>query len=101
MEKKQYNVVRKNQADLHALLRAVVCGYLLYLAGKLAFASGEDASFPPAARIAVGILFAAGAAAFGVYTWKRFQADRKDAELTPEELAELAKSDDDDDSEDP
>ena len=94
MEKKQYNVTRKNQAEFRALLRGLVAVYLLYLAWKLAFVGGEDPTFPPAAGIASGIVLAAGAVIFGVFTWKRFLADRRDAELTPEELAELEATDD-------
>lgn len=63
MEKKQYDLVRKNRADLRALLRGLVSAYLLYLAWNLVFHSA-DPTFPPAARILGGILFAGGAAAF-------------------------------------
>ena len=94
MEKKQYNVTRKNQAEFRALLRGLVAVYLLYLAWKLAFVGREDPTFPPAAGIASGIVLAAGAVIFGAFTWKRFLTDRKDAELTPEELAELKETDD-------
>ncbi len=87
MDKKQYNVFRKNKADLHVLIRGIVAAYLLYLGWKLV-TSGGDASFPPAAGYAVGALFAAGAIAFGCYAWKRYRADLRDAELTPEEEEE-------------
>ncbi len=87
MGKKRYNVVRKNSADLHVLIRGIVAAYLLYLGWKL-ITSGGDASFPPAVGYAVGALFAAGAIAFGVYSWKRYRADLHDAELTPEEEEE-------------
>ncbi len=87
MGKKRYNVVRKNSADLHALLRGFVAAYLLYLGWKL-ITSGGDASFPPAAGYAAGTLFAAGAVVFGCYTWKRYRSDLQDAELTPEEEEE-------------
>lgn len=85
--KKRYHVVRKQQADLKALLRALVSGYLLYLAWKLAGAS--DPGFSQMARCLAGGLFAAAAAVFGLFTWKRYQADRKNALLTPEEEAAL------------
>ena len=88
MEKKPYDMGRKNQADFRALLRGLVSAYLLYLAWKLAFTSGEDPTFPPAAGIVVGVVLAAGAVAFGVYTWKQYRTDCKNAELTDEELAE-------------
>ena len=96
MEKKQYKVKRKNQAETRALLRGLVAAYLLYLGWKLASMGGEDPSFPPLVGIIAGVLFAAGAVVFGIYTWKRYLSDRKDAELTPEELAGA----DDDDGED-
>ncbi len=88
MGKKQYNVVRKNSADLRALLRGFVAAYLLYLGWKLIASGGDASSFPPAVGYAVGGLFAAGAIAFGCYTWKRYRADLRDAELTPEEAEE-------------
>ena len=47
--KKHYHVVRKNKADTKALFRAIVCGYLLYLAWQLVNSGGSDASFPAAA----------------------------------------------------
>lgn len=95
MKKKEYNIVRKNQADLHGLLRGLVSLYLLYLAYQLAFAGGDDPSFPPAARIAAGILFAVCAAAFGIYSYKRYQTDRRKAELTDEEKEALERIEDD------
>jgi len=96
--KKQYNVFRKQQADLRALLRGAVSAYLLYLSWRLAVQGGDDPDFPPAARILIGVLFAAGAIAFGVYTWKRYRADRSAAELTDEELAEKDESNDGEDA---
>ena len=87
MEKKQYNMTRKNQADFRALLRGLVSAYLLYLGWKLAF-ENNDPTFPPVAGIVAGVVLVAGAVAFGVYTWKRYRIDRRDAELTDEELAE-------------
>ena len=88
MAKKRYHVVRKQKADTRALMRSVAVAYLLYLAWQLAFVN-EDASFPPAARMAAGVLFAACGLGYGAYVWRRFQADRREAELTPEEEAEL------------
>lgn len=85
--KKHFHAVRKQRADTRALLRALVSGYLLYLAWKLA--GSADPDFPQTARYLAGGLFAATAAAFGLFTWKRYQADRADAELTPEEEEEL------------
>lgn len=95
MKKKQYDLFRKNQANLHGLLRAAVSLYLLFLAYQLAFSAGDDPSFPPAARIAVGILFTVCAAAFGIYTYRRYQAECKEAELTEKEIAALEREEDD------
>ncbi len=84
MEKKRYHVVRKQQADMRALLRALVSAYLLYLGFRLISQEGGDLAF----RLAGGA-FAVGAAAFGWYAWKSYRANLKDAELTPEEEVEL------------
>lgn len=88
MGKKRYNVFRKNKADLRVLLRALVAAYLLYLGWKLITSGGDTASFPPALGYGLGALFAAGAIAFGCYTWRAYRADLRDAELTPEEEEE-------------
>ncbi len=89
MEKKRYHVVRKQQADLRALLRGLVSAYLLYLGWKLLFQAGSDPAFPPAARLGFGGLFAAAALAFGWYTWKQYRSSLREAELTSQELEEL------------
>ncbi len=88
MAKKRYHVVRKQKADTRALLRCVAVAYLLYLGWQLAFVN-EDSSFPTAARVAAGVLFAACALGYGAYIWKQYRAALKEAELTPEEEAEL------------
>lgn len=89
MEKKRYHVLRKNRADMRGLLRGLVSAYLLYLGWKLISGARIDSALPPAAGYLAGGLFAACAVAFGLYSWKQYQADRKAAELTPEEEAEL------------
>ena len=95
MKKKEYNIVRKNQANLHGLLRALVSLYLLYLAYHLLFAGGDDPSFPPVARIAAGVLFAVCAVVFGIYAFRRYQTDCRKAELTDEEKEALERDGDD------
>lgn len=85
MEKKRYHVVRKNQADMKGLLRGLVSVYLLYLGWRLISGAGHDSAFPPALSCLAGGLFAAAALAFGFFAWRRYLADRKAAELTPEE----------------
>ncbi len=87
MEKKRYNVVRKNQADIKALLRSAVAIYLFYLAFRLV--PGNDSSFPSLARFLAGGLFIAAAVIFGWFTWRQYRAALKKAELTPEEEAAL------------
>ena len=87
MAKKHYHVVRKQQADIKALLRGAVTAYLLYLAWKLAGSSAPG--FPPAARLLAGGVFALCAIAFGWFTWRQYRAALNDAVLTPEEEAEL------------
>lgn len=91
MDKKRYHVLRKQQADLRAMLRALVSAYLLYLSWKLIFYAGTDLTLPPVLRFLAGGLFAAAAAAFGWYTWKQYRSALRDAELTPQELEELRK----------
>lgn len=89
MAKKRYHIIRKNKADLRALLRGLVCAYLLYLAWKLATSGGNDPTFPPALGCAAGALFAVAAIAFGVFTVKGYLAALRDAELTAQELEAL------------
>lgn len=88
-EARRYHVVRKNQADMKALLRALVSGYLLYLGWKLIRSGGSTPSFPPFAACLLGGLLALAGAAFGWYTWQEYRRALKGAELTPEEKAEL------------
>ena len=88
-EKKRYHVVRKNQADLKALLRALVSGYLLYLAWRLAGLGGSDPTFSPATGWLAGGVLGTAAAGFGRYSWRDYRRALRGAELTPEEEAEL------------
>lgn len=83
---------RKNRATTKVMLRALVCGYLLYLAYQLAFKGGEDPTFPQAARIIAALFFAAAAIAVGIYSWKRYRADCKEAEEIAAKPAEDAES---------
>lgn len=72
---------------MKALLRGLVAAYLLYLGWKLGGSGSSD--LPLAARLLVGGLFAAGAILFGWFTCRQYRAALKEAELTPEEEAEL------------
>lgn len=91
MAKKRYHIVRKQQADMKALLRGLVTAYLLYLAWKLGVSGGSD--LPAVARLLAVGLFAVGAVLFGGFAWKQYRSALKEAELTPEELAELERDD--------
>ena len=84
-EKKRYHVVRKNQADLKALLRALVSGYLLYLAWRLVGLGGSDPTFSPATGWLAGGVLGTAAAGFGLYSWKEYRQALREAELTPQE----------------
>lgn len=84
-EKKHYHVVRKNKADTKALLRVLVCGYLLYLAWQLVDSAGSEPSFPPFAAWLLGGILAAAAVGFALYAWKEYKQALQAAELTPEE----------------
>lgn len=89
MERKRYHVVRKQQADMKALLRALVSGYLFYLGLRLI----SQGSGNPLLYLAGGI-FAAGAAAFGWFTWRQYRAALSQALLTPEEEEALRQDQD-------
>ena len=89
MEHKHYHMVRKNQANLRALFRGVVTAALFYIAYRLPAMSAEDPTFPDALGWAAAGVFAIVAAGFGIYAWKSYRADCKNAELTPEEEAVL------------
>lgn len=85
---KEYNVIRKNRANVSAVLRGAVACYLLYLGVQIAMSAGKDPSFPVWAAWVLGGFFCLAGAAFGVYTWRRYRADLKAAELTEEERLE-------------
>lgn len=84
-QKKRYHVVRKNKADTRALFRALLCGYLLYLAWQLIQSGGSAPSFTPLVAWLLGGLFILAAAGFGYYAWGEYKRALKEAELTPEE----------------
>ncbi|MCI8304120.1 MAG: hypothetical protein HFF52_05770 [Lawsonibacter sp.] len=84
MAKKRYHMVRKQQADVRAVLRGLISCYLLYLGFRLVSQEGSTPLFYLA-----GGVFGACAAAFGWFTWRRYRTDLRGAELTPEEEAEL------------
>ena len=83
--KKRYHVVRKNKADVRALLRVLVSAYLVYMGWNLIRGGGSDPSFPPAAGWITGGLFIAAALFFGLYTGRQYRDALREAELTPQE----------------
>ena len=86
-ERPKYHYLRKRRAGTSAALRVVVIGYLLYLAWQIVRGAVSGSSTIPApAAWLIGAVLAAAALAFGCYAWRRYQADLKAAELTPEEL---------------
>ena len=88
-ETPRYHDGRKQKATTSAFLRCLVIAYLLYLAWQLAWgASGPPGDMPQWLAYTAAGVFCAAAAAFGVYTWKKWRSGLKAAELTPEELAE-------------
>jgi protein-S-isoprenylcysteine O-methyltransferase Ste14 len=75
------NSERKNRASLHATLRGVVALYLLYLGWSVARgAGGADTTMPLWAGRLFGAVFAAAAAALGIYAWRRYRRDLRDTE---------------------
>jgi protein-S-isoprenylcysteine O-methyltransferase Ste14 len=90
-QKKHYDLEKKNKAVTGFGFRALIAGYLVYLAWQLAVASlKKESPVPPAAVAVVCILFVGAAAAFVYYAWRQFQRAMKEAECTEEEMqAEL------------
>lgn len=85
----KYHYLRKRKANLTATFRAVVSLYLLYLSWQIAGgALAGDSPIPSQVVWLLCGLFFAAAVGFGFYTWKRYRADLKTAELTQEELDE-------------
>lgn len=85
MEHKHYHMVRKNQANLRGLFRGVVTAALLYIAYRLPAMGAADPTFPDVLGWAAAGVFAVVAVGFGVYAWKCYRTDLKNAVLTPEE----------------
>lgn len=59
-----------------ATLRAVVAGYLIYLGASLIYdlLKGRT-SLSPALSWSMGLLFIAAGVGYGLYVWRRWQAD--------------------------
>ncbi len=70
-----------NRSGNMAALRAVVAAYLVYLGGSLVWDRLTGKSDMALWAVwGCGILFIAAGIAFGVFTWRRWQADKKMAE---------------------
>ena len=82
-------MVRKNQANLRVLFRAVVTAALFYIAFRLPAMSAADPTFPDAVGGLAAGIFVTVAAVFGVFAWRCYRTDCQNAVLTPEEEAAL------------
>lgn len=79
----EYDVQKKNRAALHGTLRGVVCVYLVFLAWQVVRGLPSSA-MPGWAGWCFAAVFAAAAAAFGLYSWNRYKKDLAGALLRPE-----------------
>ncbi len=87
----EYDMQRRARAGTSAVLRALVAGYLLYLAWQIVkgVRSGETSMSPAVAYLAAGF-FALAAAAFLVYLIRRWRAEVETARLPSAEETEEA-----------
>lgn len=81
----KYDLQRRSRVGTTVSLRAIAAAYLIYLGWTLIrdFLNGSS-TMPAWLSWAAGLGFIAVGAAFGLYAWKRYQADLKAAEI-PEE----------------
>ena len=67
---------KRTKAINFATLRAVVAGYLIYLGGSLIYDLLKGrATMSPVLVWGIGLLFIAAGVGYGLYIWKRWQAD--------------------------
>ncbi len=87
----EYDVQRRARAGTGATLRALVAGYLIYLAWQIVkgVRSGET-NMPPALAYGAAIFFTLAAIAFVVYLIRRWRAEVEAARLPAAEPAENA-----------
>lgn len=86
-EKPKYNVQRHRRATIRSSVRAAAALYLVYIGYSL-IRDRAESSMPVWASVAVGAAFIAAAAAIGLYAWRQYKADLKDAQVRPEDLQE-------------
>lgn len=93
-EKPRYSFQRKNEATFRGVLRGAMSFYLAYLGCQVIkdYLNGEQSASTWGAP--AGAAFILIAACFGIYAWKHYRTDMKNAELTPRELAMLEEEDD-------
>lgn len=84
-EKPKYTVEGHRKATLRASLRGLISVYLVYLGWSVARDSGGDSPIKPWMGWGIFVIFAAIAAAFGLYAYKQYKLDLKDAEAPAEE----------------
>ena len=84
---------KENRANTSFTLRMLVLAYVLYLAVKVVsgYLKGEEGTSLPLTICAVVVL-GGGSIALGIYFFRQWRQQRKDAELTEEEAAQLAES---------
>ena len=78
----EYDVQRRAQAGTRATLRALVAGYLVYLAWQIVkgVRTGTSSMAPGIAYLAGGF-FTLAAVAVGIYAFRRWRADVEAARL--------------------
>lgn len=93
-EKPRYSFQRKNQATFRGVTRGVMSLYLAYLGFQMikSCLNGEESASTWATP--VGAVFIVIAVFVGIYAWKHYRTDMKNAELTPTEIAMLEEEDD-------
>lgn len=77
---------------IRSSIRAAAALYLLYIGYSL-IRDRSDSSMPVWGSIAAGAAFVLIAAAIGLYAWKQYKVDLKDAEVRPEDLQEQSEQD--------
>ena len=82
----EYDIQKRARAGTRATLRAVVAGYLIYLAWQIlkGVRTGSSSMAPAVAWVAAAF-FALAASAVGIYAFRSWRADLEAARLPVEE----------------